>query len=150
MNSLTNSFQLNSPFISSAFLPSQVRTNSVTNFLKSQGTPLLEKSPLFIQNSTFERQLLSTGMERSALSNKESGIFSNAGSERRNPMIIKFDIFSPTIAFVSVDFPTLGRPAIVISADFFINVPLYLGRTNSSIMLSSFSRICLFIGPSST
>ena len=97
MNSLTNSFQLNSPFISSAFLPSQVRTNSVTNFLKSQGTPLLEKSPLFIQNSTFERQLLSTGMERSALSNKESGIFSNAGSERRNPMIIKFDIFSPTI-----------------------------------------------------
>lgn len=97
MNSLTNSFHLNSPFISSAFLPSQVRTNSVTNFLKSQSTPFLEKSPLFIQNSTFERQLLSTGMERSALSNKESGIFSNPGSATRNPMIIKFDIFSPTI-----------------------------------------------------
>ena len=97
MNSLTNSFHLNSPFISSAFLPSQVRTNSVTNFLKSQSTPFLEKSPLFIQNSTFERQLLSTGMERSALSSKESGIFSNPGSATRNPMIIKFDIFSPTI-----------------------------------------------------
>ena len=97
MNSLTNSFHLNSPFISSAFLPSQVHTNSVTNFLKSQSTPFLEKSPLFIQNSTFERQLLSTGMERSALSSKESGIFSNPGSATRNPMIIKFDIFSPTI-----------------------------------------------------
>lgn len=97
MNSLTNSFHINSPFISSAFLPSQVRTNSVTNFLKSQSTPFLEKSPLFIQNSTFERQLLSTGMERSALSSKESGIFSNPGSATRNPMIIKFDIFSPTI-----------------------------------------------------
>ena len=97
MNSLTNSFHLNSPYISSAFLPSQMKTNSLTTFLKNQNTPLLEKSPLFVQNSTFEKQLLSTGMERSSLSNKESGIFSNPGSGTVKPIIVKYDIFSPTI-----------------------------------------------------
>ncbi len=48
-------------------------------------------------------------------------------------------IFSPTSAFVSVDFPTFGRPAIVIMADF-----VFIGMFSLLPRQLNLSQNCLF------
>ena len=102
-------YQLNSPFISSAFLPIQMKANSLTNFLKSANTPLLEKSPLFLQN-TFDRRILNN----SSFSNKGSTLPTKLESDAPNPMLIRFEPFTPTI-----NKSTPGRKSLPINQNFF-------------------------------
>ena len=102
-------YQLNSPFISSAFLPMQMKANSLTNFLKSANTPLLEKSPLFLQN-TFDRRILNN----SSFSNKGSTLPTKLESDAPNPMLIRFEPFTPTI-----NKSTSGRKSLPINQNFF-------------------------------
>lgn len=102
-------YQLNSPFISSAFLPMQMKANSLTNFLKSANTPLLEKSPLFLQN-TFDRRILNN----SSFSNKGSTLPTKLESDAPNPMLIRFEPFTPTI-----NKSTSGKKSLPINQNFF-------------------------------
>lgn len=64
--------------------------------MKSLVTPLLEKSPLLLQ-SGLDRCFRSSYFENSALTNKESTLPTKLEGDSRNPMIIKFDSFSPRI-----------------------------------------------------
>ena len=85
-----------SPQIPSAFHPIHIRQNSCNNMMKSLVTPLLEKSPLLLQ-SGLDGCFRSSYFENSALTNKESTLPTKLEGDSRNPMIIKFDSFSPKI-----------------------------------------------------
>ena len=86
-----------------------MKTNSLTNLLKSANTPLLEKSPLFLQN-TFDRR----NFNNSSTSRKGSTLTTKLGSDMSNPMLIRFEPFIPTYKK-----STSGRKNLPIYQNFF-------------------------------
>ena len=86
-----------------------MKTNSFTNLLKSANTPLLEKSPLFFQN-TFDRR----NFNNSSTSRKGSTLTTKLGSDMSNPMLIRFEPFIPTYKIT-----TSGKKNLPINQNFF-------------------------------
>lgn len=85
----------NSPLISSAFHPIQIRQQPTINFSKATNTPLLEKSPLLLQ-SEIERRLHSSVFDNSGLTNKDSTLPSKGNSTYRNENSLQLEPFSPS------------------------------------------------------
>ena len=85
----------NSPLISSAFHPIQIRHQSTTNLHKSTTNSLLQKSPLLLQNE-IERRLHSSVFNNSGLTNKDSSIPQKLGSTSGNGNSLQLNSFSPS------------------------------------------------------
>ena len=84
----------NSPLISSAFHPIQIRHQSTTNLHKPTSNSLFEKSPLLLQKE-IERRLHSSVFNNSGLTNKDSSIPLKEGGTSGNGNSLQLNPFSP-------------------------------------------------------
>lgn len=130
---------LNTPMISSAFHPIQIRHQSVTNFPKSPITPFQDKKPLLLK-SEIERRFNSSIFTNTAPSNPLSQQSQRAENETKNPPIMKFDLFSPKMNNKNVI-----NNKIEINQNFFqMDVPkrkpLIFGDINSILFNTSFEK----------
>ena len=83
----------NSSLTSSAFHPIQIRHLSTSHFSKSPTSPLLEKSPLLLQNQ-IERRLHSSLFDNSAL-NKDNTLLTKMNPNHSKGNCLQFNPFSP-------------------------------------------------------
>ena len=130
---------LNTPMISSAFHPIQIRHQSVTNFPKSPITPFQDKKPLLLR-SEIDKRFNSPVFPNTAPSNPMSQQSQKAEKETKSSPIMKFDLFSS-----KMNNKNLVDNKIEINQNFFqMDVtkrkPFIFGDINSILFNTSFEK----------